>query len=185
MAGLLARLVRRVPRLPAGRRPPLEPEERVVAWAPVSDDGAGGPQTVVATNRGLWLPGEARLGWHLIHKAVWSGRQLAVTPAEVVERRDGYDVVVDAPPRTYLLLEPDHVPEQVRTRVTGSVAYTQLHPAPDGGRVRVVARRVSGVDGLAWAVRAETGVDLGSPAARAAVDLLVERARAQLSAPEP
>jgi hypothetical protein len=172
---LFARLVRGAPRLPVQRRPPLEPEERVVAWAPVSDT-----DTVVVTNRGLWLPGGPRLAWHLIHKAVWSGRQLTVTPAEVVQERDGYDVVADRPPRTYLLLEPDHVPEQVRTRVTGSVAYTQLHPVPGGGGVRVVARRVSGVDGLTWAVRADAGVDLDSPAAREAIDTLLARARAEL-----
>jgi hypothetical protein len=172
---LFARLVRGAPRLPVERRPPLEPEERVVAWAPVSDT-----DTVVVTNRGLWLPGEPRLAWHLIHKAVWSGRQLTVTPAEVVQERDGYDVVADRPPRTYLLLEPDHVPEQVRARVTGSVAYTQLHPAPGGGGLRIVARRVSGVDGLTWAVRADAGVDLDSPAAREALETLLARARAQL-----
>lgn len=176
MLSLFARLVRGAPRLPAARRPDLAPDERVVAWSAVS-----GTDTVVATNRGLWLPGEPRLGWHLIHKAVWSGRQLTVTPAEVVEQREGYDVVADGPPRTYLLLEPDDLPEQVRARVTGSVAYTRTHPAPDGGRVRVVARRVSGVDGLTWAVRAEAGADLDSPLAREAVGLLVERERGQIA----
>jgi len=177
---LFVRLVRGAPRLPAGRRPPLAPDERVVAWASADDDSAGRPQTVVVTNLGLWLPGEPRLAWHLIHKVVWSGRQLAVTPAEVVEERDGYDVVADRPPRTYQLLAPDDVPEQVRARVTGSVAYTQSHPAPGGGRVRVVARRVRGVDGLTWAVRADAGVDVDSAAAREALGTLVERARAQL-----
>jgi hypothetical protein len=172
---LFVRLVRGAPRLPAGRRPALAPDERVIAWAAVDD-----VETVVVTNRGLWLPGEPRLAWHLIHKAVWSGRQLTVTPAEVVEERDGYDVVADRPPRTYQLLEPDDVPDQVRARVTGSVAYTQSHPAPGGGRVRVVARRVSGVDGLTWAVRADAGVDVASAAAREALGTLVARARAQL-----
>ena len=47
----------------------------------------------------------------------------------------------------YLLLEPGDVPDQVRTRVTRSVAYTAHHPLPGGG-VRVVGRRVSGADGL-------------------------------------
>jgi hypothetical protein len=181
---LFVRLVRGAPRLPAERRPGLDPGERVVAWAPVGDDGPGGTQTVVVTNRGLWLPGEPRLAWHLIHKAVWSGRQLTVTPAEVVEQRDGYDLMADLPPRTYLLLSPDDVPEQVRARVTGSVAYTQLQPAPGGGRVRIVARRVSGVDGLTWAVRADAGVDVESVAAREALGTLVARARAQLPGPD-
>jgi hypothetical protein len=177
---LFVRLVRGAPRLPAGRRPALAPDERVVAWAPVGDEGTGETRTVVVTNRGLWLPGETRLAWHLIHKAVWSGRQLTVTPAEVVAERDGYDLMTDRPPRTFQLPEPDDVPEQVRARVTGSVAYTQLHPAPGGGRVRVVARRVSGVDGLTWAVRADAGVDVDSAAAREALGTLVARARAQV-----
>jgi hypothetical protein len=166
-------LFRRTPRLPADRRPPLDRDERVLAWSPVAEAG-----TVVATNRGLWLPGETeRLGWHQIHKAVWAGRELAVTPAVQVQDRVDYTVVADGPVRTYLLLEPDDVPHQVRARVTGSVAYTQHYQAPGGG-VRVVGRRVSGVDGLTWTVRFDPGVDFDSPPARTAVDELVARARA-------
>jgi hypothetical protein len=189
---LFRRLVRGAPRMPPARRPPLEPDERVVAWAVVSES-----DTVIATNRGLWLPepptgdldgpdgpdgppGPVRLGWHEIHKAVWSGRQLAVTAAEVVEQRDGYALVADRPARTYVLLEPGDVPEQVRARVTGSVAYTQLHPVTGGGGVRVVARRVSGVDGVTWTVRAEPGTDVDSPAPRAALAELVAQGRGQL-----
>jgi hypothetical protein len=219
-------LFRRRPRLPAARRPPLEPEERVVAWAAVSDSDA-----VIVTNRGLWLPDEplggldggpdgppppVRLGWHMIHKAAWSGRELTVIPAEVVERRPAYALVADLPARTYLLLEPGDVPEQVRARVTGSVAYTRHHPAPGGGAglagpaglassllgpggaglagpaglassllgpgggVRVVGRRVSGVDGLTWTVRADPGTDADSPAALALLDELVAQARTQM-----
>mgnify|MGYP003524668577 CR=1 FL=1 len=71
---------RRRPKLPADRRPPLDRDERVLAWAE-SGDGV-----VVATNRGIWLPGHAgRVGWHEIHKTVWSGRELIVTPAEAKE----------------------------------------------------------------------------------------------------
>jgi hypothetical protein len=171
-------LFRRRPRLPADRRPPLERDERVVAWSAVSDS-----ETVVATNRGLWLPddpGTARLGWHEIHKAVWSGRQLAITAAAVVERRDEYAVVSDLPRRSYLLLAPGEVPHQVRARVTGSVAYTRHHPTPDGGGVRVVARRVSGRDGVTWTVRPDPGTDVDTPPAREAVDDLVAQSRAAL-----
>jgi hypothetical protein len=152
-------IFRRRPKLPAASRPPLEPDERVLAWAYVGPE-QGGP-VIVATNRGLWVPGRDRLGWHDIHKAQWSGRELRVTPAEVAEVRDDYAVLVDAPVLSLLLLEPNEVPEQVRTRVTRSVAYTSHHPLPVGG-VRVVGRRVSGVDGLSWAVRYDAGtpVDL-------------------------
>jgi hypothetical protein len=161
-------LFRRKPKLPADRRPALEPDERIVAWARADDEGA-----VVATNRGLWLPGLHRLGWHEIHKAIWSGRELVVTPASVVGERPGYTVVADQPILSTLLLEPGDVPDQVRARVTRSVAYTEHHPLPEGG-VRVVARRVSGVDGLTWTVR----YDPGTPEDEAAVDDLVATAHA-------
>ena len=152
-------LFRRRPKLPAAQRPALEAEERVLAWAFVGDPG--GQQVLVATNRGLWLPGGERLGWHEIHKVAWSGRELLITPAEVAQERDGYTVQIDAPVRGFLLLEPGELPDQVRTRVTRSVAYTSHHPLPPNGGVRVVGRRISGRDGLSWAVRydAKTAVD--------------------------
>ena len=168
-------LFKRKPKLPADRRPALEPDERILAWATVGDDAV-----VVATNRGLWLPGHHRLGWHEIHKAVWSGRELEVTPATVVDKRDGYAVVADQPTLSTLLLDPGDLPDQVRTRVTRSVAYTEHHPLPEGGGVRVVARRVSGVDGLTWTVR----YDPGTPPDEAAVDDLVAAARAASTPPD-
>ncbi|HZN77831.1 MAG TPA: hypothetical protein VFC00_39980 [Micromonosporaceae bacterium] len=157
------RIFRRKPRLPAERRPALDRDERVVAWAAV-DRG----DVVVATDRGLFLPGRSRLGWHEIHKATWSGRALSVLPAEVVAEEPGYAVVEDLPAVTYTLLEPGDVPHQVRARVTKSVAYTSHHPVPGGG-LRVVARRVSGVDGLWWTVRFDPGTDRDRPETSALV----------------
>jgi hypothetical protein len=152
-------IFRRRPKLPASLRPALGPEERVLAWARVSSpDGA-----LVATNHGLWLPDGKRLGWHEIHKAAWSGRELRITPAEVAEERDGYQVMVDAPVIGFLLLEPGELPDQVRTRVTRSVAYTSHHPMNTGG-VRVVGRRVPGRNGLSWAVRYDSGTPVKLPA---------------------
>ena len=146
-------IFRRRPKLPADRRPALDRDERVLAWSSV----ANGDQVVVATNYGLWLPDqEQRLGWHDILKAVWSGRELTVTPAELVEERDDYLVVADRPALTYLLVDPGDLPHEVRTRVTRSVAYTTHHRIGGGG-VRVAARRVSGVDGLTWTVRYDPG----------------------------
>jgi hypothetical protein len=148
-------LFRRRPKLPAALSPALEAEERILAWAYV------GEKALVATNRGLRLPEGERLGWHEIHKVAWSGRELRITPAAVSAQREGYTVQVDAPVLDFLLLEPGELPDQVRTRVTRSVAYTSHHPLPPHGGVRVVGRRVSGVDGLTWAVRydAKTAVD--------------------------
>ena len=163
-------LFRRRPRLPAGLKPPLEPDERVVSWAEV-DGGA-----LVATNRGLWLPGGKRLGWHEIHKAAWSGRELRITPAEVAEVRKRYAVLVDGPPVSFLVLSPGELPDQVRTRVTRSVAYTTHHPINSGG-VRVVGRRVSGRDGLSWAVRYDAGTPVDLPAVVELTDELVASAQ--------
>jgi len=164
-------LFKRRVKLPADAGVPLQPDERVIAWSRTGDGSY-----VVATDRGLYLPGSARLGWHEIHKAVWSGRELTVTPAEVVERREGYDVMADLPPRTVLLLEPRDVPQQVRARVTASVSYTAHHPL-DGGGVRVVARKVRGVDGLSWAVRYDPGTAATAPEVVEETGVLVAEAR--------
>lgn len=140
--------------------------------------GAAGGGVLVATNLGLWLPGRAeRLGWHDILKAVWSGRELTVTPAATAAERDGYLVVADGPAETYLLLDPGDLPHQVRARVTRSVAYTQQHPVP-GGSGRIAARRVAGADGLTWTVRYDPGTPFDADEVRAETDRLVAAARA-------
>ena len=169
-------LFSRKPKLPPADRPPLEADERVLAWAAAGNGEGDG--VVVATNLGLWLPGRGhRLGWHDLHKAVWSGRELTVTPAERVTERDGYLVVADSPAETYLLLDPGELPHQVRARVTRSVAYTQQHPVP-GGAGRIAARRVPGVDGVTWTVRYEPGTPADDPEVLAETDRLVAAARA-------
>jgi hypothetical protein len=173
-------IFRRRPKLPAELRPALEPGERVLAWT-----GVGEGRALVATNRGLWLPGgpaHHRLGWHEIHKAAWSGRELRVIPAEVAEVREDYAVLVDAPPVTFLLLDPGELPDQVRTRVTRSVAYTAHHPLPVGG-VRVVGRRVSGVDGLSWAVRYDAGTPVDAEPVVRVTQELVNAAQAASALP--
>ncbi|MEJ3745165.1 hypothetical protein WEI85_17945 [Actinomycetes bacterium KLBMP 9797] len=168
-------IFRRKPKLSVDRRPALDRDERILAWAETGDG------VLVATNRGLWLPGLKRLGWHEIHKAVWSGRELTVTPAAVVEEHGGYAVVADQPLLSYLLLAPGDLPHQVRARVTRSVAYTEHHLLPGGGGVRIVARRVSGVDGLTWTARYDAG---SSPDDAAVADLVAAaRAAAEVSAP--
>ena len=91
-------------RLPAGARPDLAPEERVLAWAASANDAV-----VVVTNLGLWLPGvtrSARLGWHEIHKATWSGRALLVVPARVVATHETYTEMVDEDTVSITLLDP-------------------------------------------------------------------------------
>ena len=157
--------------LPADRRPPLSRDERVVAFA----------LPVVVTNLGLWLPDRpSRVGWHEVHKAVWTGRELSVVPAEPVAELPEYTVVADAPAVTVALDDPDRVPEQVRTRVNRSIAYSEHHRLPDGRGVRVVARRVPGLNGLHWTVRYDpSGLSDPDPA----VAELVAVARAGLPGP--
>ena len=172
--------LRRRPSLPAALKPRLGPDERIVAWCPAPEERA-----VVATNHGLWLPDGRRLGWHEIHKAAWSGRELRITPAEVAEERDGYTVLVDGPVATFLLLEPGDLPDQVRTRVTKSVAFTTHHPLPSGaGGVRVVGRRVPGHDGLTWAVRYDSGTPVELPAVVELTDQLVATAQGTMAPPD-
>jgi hypothetical protein len=171
-------ILRRRPKLAAALRPALDKDERILAWAAVSDE-----QVLVATNRGLWLPDRGRLGWHEIHKAAWSGRELRVTPAEVAEQRDGYTVLVDAPVVSFLLLDPGELPDQVRARVTRSVAYTTHYPLPVGG-VRVVGRRISGVDGLSWAVRYDVGTPVDQEQVLQVSDELISAARYAAAPPD-
>ncbi|WP_189082783.1 hypothetical protein [Mangrovihabitans endophyticus] len=173
--------LRRRPKLPADRRPEMDSDERVLAWAYIGSD-PGGP-VAVATNRGLWLPDRGRLGWHEIHKAAWSGSALRITPAEVAHERAGYTVLVDAPAVAYQLQSPGELPDQVRTRVTRSVAYTSHHPLPDGG-VRVVARRVTGRDGLSWSVRYDSGTPVETAQTVAVTDELVTAARVAAAPPQ-
>jgi hypothetical protein len=170
--------LRRRPTIPAGLRPDLDPGERILTWAAISDE-----EILVATNRGLRMPDGERLGWHEIHKAAWSGRELRVTPAEVAEARTAYAVLVDGPIVAFQLLEPGELPDQVRTRVTRSVGYTTHHPLTAGG-VRVVGRRVSGQDGLSWAVRYDAGTPVDLPAVRELTDELVAAARAATAPPD-
>ncbi|MGC5052787.1 hypothetical protein ACLQ2S_15185 [Micromonospora sp. DT48] len=168
-------LFRRRPKLPPADRPPLERDERVLAWAAAGNGEGDG--VVVATNLGLWLPGRGhRIGWHDVVKAVWSGRELTVTAGEQVAERDGYLVVADLPAERYLLLDPGDLPHQVRARVTRSVAYTQHHALP-GGSGRIVGRRVSGRDGLTWMVHYDPGTPIDDPDVLAETDRLVAAAR--------
>lgn len=176
-------MFRRKPKLPDAQRPALDAGERILAWSALDGDpteqGPGAPTgegpVVVATNFGLLLPGQdGRIGWHEIHKASWSGRELTVVPATLVEHRDSYDVMADAPAQSYALLDAGDVPHEVRARVTRSVGYSTHHQEPG---VRIVARRVPGVDGLSWAARYDTGVDAKDPAVIAATDELVAAAR--------
>jgi hypothetical protein len=131
----------------------LEADERVVAVA----DVAGGGR-VVATSRGLWLPGAPRLRWHLISKATWAGGALAVTPAREEETVEGAVLIADEPTLRLRLATPGRVPEAVHRRVTGSIRSRHHRDLPGGG-AWFVQRSVSGRDGVLLQVRADPGTD--------------------------
>jgi hypothetical protein len=160
-----------------GTRPPsaalswLEPGERVTAWGRTPDGSA-----LLATPLGLWCAGE-RLGWHEVHKARWDAGVLTVVPS--VEASPG--VREDAPPRRYPIVEANGLPEEVRARVTRSVAYSTHHRLGEGG-VRIVARRVPGRDGLSWAVRYDPGTSRDAESDRRVAELL-DAARAETAPP--
>lgn len=174
MSRLLDRLLRRE-RPPEDMLARLEPHERVLTWATLDDGGI-----LLATQRGLWRPEDGeprRLEWHRINKATWREGTLEVI--EAVEVEPG--VIEDSRPMIYELTARRDLPNTVRQRVTNSVASTIHHPLPGGGGVRIVARRVSGVDGPQWSVRYDRGTDRHDPGVRARVAELLEAERSRVS----
>jgi hypothetical protein len=175
---------------PKSRLPTLEPDERIVAWAQPTAGGGElgvGDGLVAATPFGLWLPDRtARLGWHEIHKVIWTGRSLTVIAGCAVATRRPpsgaeYLVMTDSPAVSVDLESPGSLPDQVRTRVNRSIAHTSHHQLPGGGGVRIVARRVRGTNGLSWVARYDSTVDHERPEAVQATDDLVALARDMLT----
>jgi hypothetical protein len=171
------RLFRKLEKAPAEAVARLDPDERVVSWAPAP----GG--AVVATPLGLWLPGVPdRVPWHLIDKATWRSDVLTLIPA--VDSGDG--VLVEQPPRSVRLEQPRDIPQTVRVRVEKAIAFTRHHPlagAEGAGvrrGVRVVGRRVPGHDGISWQLVFDAGIDRDDPAVRAAASAYVDQDRAEL-----
>lgn len=174
--------MRLLDRLRRDRPPPevaggIAPDDRLLAWADVSDDGG----FVVAGRLGLRLPDGRLVAWHTIDKAAWHAGQMTLTVADEVSE----GVLEALPPVTFSLTSPRDLPAVVRGRVTRSVAYTSSHAMPGGGHVRVVARRVPGHDGLSWSLRFDPRTDKDDPAVRAAADQLLADARASFPATEP
>jgi hypothetical protein len=170
--------LKRSRKVPSELKAKFDRDERLVASASTVDDSG----TVVVTTLGLWLPGRDRLGWHQIHKATWSGSRLTVIPGVPVSESEseGYVVMADDDAIVVNLAKPEDLPAEVRERVTKSVAYTAHHDLPGGG-VRVVGRRVPGVNGVSWFVRYDEGTDSTDPEVVAFTEGLV----AEASQPHP
>ena len=137
-------------RPPADLVAALPSDERWISWA----DGPDGA-VVLATNRGLWWPGDGAsefIGWQHVDKAVWRDGVLTVTAADVVDDL----LLVDRAPLAIELVTPRNLPPTVRQRVEANVVRSEVHPVT-GGSARFVARRVPGRDGVVWWARLEPG----------------------------
>jgi hypothetical protein len=143
----------------------LAPRERRLAWALT----AGG-EPVVATDRGLHLPGQEPLRWSDVERALWQRPRLTVTRVSQVEGSGAQSVVT--------LSEDDgDLPAVVRTRVSASVAWSSHSRLVPAGGVRVVARRRPGVDTLDWQLVYDRDTDPADPGVRAQAEQLLEAAR--------
>ncbi len=152
-------------RLPAAvRAVRLPPGEHRVAWAVTL---AG--EAVLASDRAIVLPDGVRLEWVRIEKATWKQPQL--TLVETAE--------VEATGRRHVLALDDagDLPATVRTRVTGSVAWSTHERLSPGGGVRVVGRRVPDEELLRWQLVYDAGTDRDDPLVRAQAEALLEGAR--------
>ena len=145
-------LRRKLTGLPEGFAGRLDANESVAA------SGTSGGELVVATSLGLWLPGEERLGWHLISKATWDGSALTIIAAVESGAAGAAVLLTDQQPRRYPLEQPGKLPQAVQRRVTQSVVDRHRHELPGGG-AWFVRRRVPGQDGTILQVRADAGVD--------------------------
>jgi hypothetical protein len=138
--------------------------ERRLAWA-VTGDGA----PVVAVDSGLLLPGRELLAWRAVEKAVWQRPELRV--------REVAEVAETGPEHVLRLTDEGDLPEVVRDRVTGSVAWaTTARLSPSGG-VRIVGRRVPGGEQLEWQLVFDAGTDPSDPLVRAQAEHALQGAR--------
>ena len=158
----------RRPGVPAAARSRLDADERVLAWALTAADDA-----LVVTPQGLWLPWVDRIPWHLVTHVTWSGTTLTVTAAAEVSP----GVLENLPPVSVRLPEPGTVPETVQQRFYGSRRFSARHRLSGGDGVIIVARRVPGVDGLAWYAVYDDPAQREDPVAAAEVERLLAEAQ--------
>lgn len=127
----------------------------------------------MATARGLVLPGRDRIAWHEVEKATWDRPRLTVLvladgPAVRSGAGPSYDVVLD---------DPRDLPEVVRTRVTGSVAWSSHARLQPSGGVRVVGRRNPEREVFDWQLVFDADTDPSDLSIRAQAQDVLEAAR--------
>lgn len=165
-------------RLPRRRRPPdavralrVPDGDRRLAWA-VTSDG----EPVVSTVLGLLMPGRELVAWAEVERATWLRPLLTV-----VELAPGAAPVSGTGRETVLRLDDEgSLPDQVRSAVTTSVAWsTHVRLQPAAG-ARIVARRRPGRDELEWQVVYDPGTDVSDPALRAQAQAVRDRSQRSL-----
>lgn len=144
----------------------LAPTERRLAWA-LADDGT----PLVATPTSLYA-GELVLRWTDVARVSWQPPALTVREVASVD-----DAGVA---HRFVLAEDAGLAETVRAQVTSSVAWTDVRRLEPSGKVRIVGRRVPGVDALLWQVVWLDGTDPGDPALAAQAEELVAGLRGSL-----
>lgn len=152
--------LRRRPLPDAVRALALLPGERRVAWALTP---AGEP--VVATDLALHLPDGERVAWPDVERASWQRPALQVL--EVAE------VAGTGRPHLVELDGDTDLADVVRTRVTGSVAWSSHSRLSPAGGVRVVGRRRPGLEVLDWQLVYDPGTDTADPLVRAQAEQLL------------
>ena len=144
----------------------LGPGERRVAWALTPDAAA-----VVASTGALYLPDGTILAWDEIERAHWEKPVLWVvelTEQEGSGRR--HEVQLD-------LSQDTDLPEEVRTRVSASFAWSSHVKLRPAGGVRIVGRRRAGLEVLDWQLVFDRDSDPADPALRAQADEALAAAR--------
>src|SRR3954447_20671450 len=129
-------------------------------------------QPVVATDRGLRLPGTPTLAWDRIERASFSRPVLTVLElAEVEGAGRSHQVVLD--------LDGDvtDLPETVRARVAASVAWSSHTKLAPAGGVRIVGRRRPGLGALDWQLVFDRDTDPRDPQVRAQAEQYLATAR--------
>jgi hypothetical protein len=144
----------------------LGPGERRVAWATTPDG-----QPVVASTRALYLPDGTTLGWDEIERAHWEKPVLRVI--ELTEREGSgtrHEVALD-------LAHDTDLPQEVRTRVSTSFAWSSHVKLQPAGGVRIVGRRRDGMEVFEWQLVFDRDTDAADPTLRAQAEQALAAAR--------
>jgi hypothetical protein len=147
----------------------LEAGDRRTAWALTTD---GSP--VVATERGLVLPGCERVDWADVERAGWQRPVLTVVETAVDDPR-----VAGTGRTTTLTMQDDDggLPDVVHAGVTSSVAWSSHVRFSPAGGARVVGRRRHDQELFDWQVVYDPGTDVDDPHVRAQAEAVVLRSR--------